>query len=354
MLTVSKTNLPGLSVPVGRLNHVERMFAQIRKSSQVDVKAELARVYEVLDGSVMLRKARNAEFDFRVMQDGEQLGWASRKGLDTLFFDMNGVSLCSLATDSLGPSILEPIGASRVMPIDVKALFKTQKQVSIVNSGDSNSRFEFRVVVDDNTHLGWGEREAFDFAFFDLTGRCLGRVPLSALSSISSSTPATKGKRSSSGIKNSSSLLIGRLKEGSRKGTPSSPSSPRGSNTPTISSSPLGRSGSAGVLKGQVSPVPIEPSASSSTEASGAKERKGSTRRLSEWQLKIRNVKPAEATTPSASPSAATSSKPKLRKDSVDYTPDGLSPELQDSGYDIKSSHKPMGLAGLLEPDDEK
>jgi hypothetical protein len=46
---------------------------------------------------------------------------------------------------------------------------------------------------------------------------------------------------------------------------------------------------------------------------------------------------------------------PRRRTVSVDYTPDGLSPGLQDSvvEYDPNSSHKPMGLAGLLgEPED--
>ena len=45
----------------------------------------------------------------------------------------------------------------------------------------------------------------------------------------------------------------------------------------------------------------------------------------------------------------------KLRSESVDYTPDGLSPGLEDSvkAYDPEGEHRPMGLAGLLgEPED--
>ena len=84
---------------------------------------------------------------------------------------------------------------------------------------------------------------------------------------------------------------------------------------------------------------------------------------MSEWQLKLRSSGPFK---PSGLPSAASSDlapapppvagsiPPPLkgRADSVDYTPDGLSPELQDSGYDAASSHRPMGLAGLLGEED--
>jgi hypothetical protein len=326
----------------------------MRKSSQQDVRSELSRIYEA-DGTVLLRRARNAEFEFRVMQDGDQLGWASRAGLDTQFYDMNGVLLWSVATESLGPAVLE-VGAGRVMPLDVRALFKTQKQVSIISSSDPSSRFEYRVVTSDdgNVPIGWGEREAFDFAFFDLTGRCLGRVPLSAMTGLSpgpgeSSPPPSKAsgsKRSSSGLGGKNSLLLNRLKDSSKK-APSSPSSPRATSvSPTVSSSPLGRSGSAGTLLKTPAVQETLPG-----ETSPAKEKKGSNRRLSEWQLKIR-TKTESGTIPSSAPGQKTGAKG--RKDSVDYTPDGLSPELVGSGYDIKSTHKPMGLAGLLEPDDSE
>jgi hypothetical protein len=341
VLSVAKHNLPGLNVPAVRLAKVEKVLAHMRKSSQLDVKAELRKVYE-LDAAVLLRRARDAEFEFRVvMQDGgDQVGWASRNGLDTLFYDMNGVSLLAVVTESLGSSLLEPAGSSRVMPVDVRTLFKTQEEVTIVNSDDPSARFEYRVLTGNGALVGWGEREAFDFAFFDLSGRPLGRVPLSAmtkLASSDSSAAATK-KRSSSGLSTGLSKL-GKLKDAKKGGIPTSPQ------TSKESSGGLARSGSSTGLNNSRNGAPD--SLQVQTDSAGNKERKGSTRRLSEWQVKIRTsgpFKPADA-------AAAGGTKP--RRESLDYTPVGLSPELQDLGYDVKSSHKPMGLAGLLgEPDE--
>merc|ERR1711991_918962 len=152
-------------------------------------------------------------------------------------------------------------------------------------------------------------------------------------------------KRSSSGVG------IGR---GSRKGTRlkdvSAPSSPS-------------RSTSNQTLGSGKPPPPLE---------SPREHLNRSGRRLSEWQLKLRNSGPfkpqdgaggapgsklssskSQTTLPSLQSSKAVQKK---RSDSVDYTPDGLSPGLEDSvkEYDPEGKHRPMGLAGLLgEPDDE-
>ncbi len=216
VLRVAKGDLPGLVVPAARLDKVEKTLRQMRKSSKLDVNKELLRVYDI-ESSLCLRRARDAEFEFRVVlrDGGEQIGWASRSGLDTAFFDMNGQRLTAMPTESLGPSLLEPSGPARLMPADVRVVFKTHNDVNIVKCPDPNARYEFKVrgllglvgvslkrvclqvLLDDGTHVGWGEREAFDFAFADLTGRVLGRLPLVAmpqLASLSDSDSSTAVK----------------------------------------------------------------------------------------------------------------------------------------------------------------
>ncbi len=354
VLRVAKSDLPGLVVPPGRQAKVDKTMKQMRKSSKLDVTKELLRVYD-MEGSVCLRRARDAEFEFRVVlkEGGEQIGWASRSGLDTLFYDMNGMSLTAIASELLGgQNLLEPSGPSRLMPTDVRSLFKTQKDVTLVKCVEPGARHEFKVLLDDGTHVGWGEREAFDFAFADLTGRVLGRLPLVAMpqliaaAAVGESGTAHK-KRSSSGATKGS--MLGRLKD-AKKNTPAT--------SPTTSSAPVQRSGSATSLLRSAtsrSATVVDAPGSPSPDA-----RRKEGRRLSEWQSKMRGsgpFKPSGVTSSSgdlAVPAMNLLPARKERSDSVDYTPDGLSPELQDSGYDAASSHRPMGLAGLLgEPTDE-
>ena len=371
VLRVPKNELPGLSVPAARLERVAATLKQMRKSSKLDAATELQRVYEV-EGAICLRRARDAEFEFRVVvkDGGDQVGWATRTGLDTLFYDMNGMSLASFATQQLGPNVLEPMGSARLQPTDIRSLFNTQREVSIVKCPEAASRYEFRVLLDDGSHVGWGEREAFDFAFADLTGRVLGRVPLVAMPQLailtemqlqqSSGAGGASGgtggsgsmvkKRSSSGAA-TKGMMLGRLKgqEVKKQAVPTSPST----------TSPIVRSGSQSLLGratglGRSNSVVLVVSDTSGAGA-GATGGAGSASSSSSSSSSASSLAGSSSHRNSGPFKAAAGSDglAKKRSESVDYTPDGLSPELQDSGYDVSSTHRPMGLAGLLgEPDD--
>ena len=259
------------------------------------------------------------------------------------------------------------VPAQRLLPSDVRALFGTREQVHVVRV-EGHARYQFQVLLDNGTHVGFGEREAFDFAFIDLAGCVLGRMPLVAVppalaALIKAAAMEQDGsasqhkKRSSSGVGTGKSLRKGnRLKQKDE------------------------RSASSGLLNSPGPPT----SPSSLLAGSKARSATGSAlqgRRLSEWQNKLRNSGPFKPTTTvqetagaggtpggagklQASKSASSlvrsqvdkAPEARARSESVDYTPDGLSPGLEDSvkAYDPEGKHRPMGLAGLLgEPDDD-
>ena len=287
---------------------------------------------------------------------------------------MNGQELTSVPTSMLTSNDqIQMSDSNRINPNEVRAIFGTDKPINVIRTHDSSSLKECKVVLQDGTHVGWGEREAFDFALYNLRGEVLGRLPLVAMQQLfykvdiesprqnDQASPrtgsprqgsGTTGKRFSSG--KSSGSMLGRLIQGqgekNRSSSLTSNSRSSRSNSPAQAPQEPGEH-TPQQIRFQALPIKDIPASSPEKE-----KKPSSARRLSEWQLKLRHSSKTGSSqnlTDASSPAA--SAVDRRRSDSVDYTPDGLSPALQDSGYDPSSKHKPMGLAGLLgDPDDDQ
>lgn len=356
VLRVAKAALPGLSIPQSRQARVQKILQQMRKSSKRDVLAELMVAYEV-DGRVLLQRARDAEFEFRVTFGGEQIGWASPVAMDTEFYDMNGVLLLRAPTKLLSPASVDNTAPRRINTSELNIIFNNAVQLVRCEGG----RYEFKVVVEGGgQQVGWGEREAFDFAVMNLKGEVVGKVPLAQIpQSLFVNYNEKQSKRRGSSSASTKGAILGRFM------------GDKDSDGKSGDSKPLQRSNSGKVGRASTnaknSPSRLQAASPTNTvDRSPETKRKSSSTTL---RAKLRasgtilnkfgiTTGGAGAATTAAAPpahdasaSASASSSPSPKQhDSGDFSPTGLSPALQDTNYDLSSAHRPMGLVGLCDP----